>query len=172
MKNYSQKKIAIINDKTTEQNTLVLTLRQQHIAQRYKFTMKTRSSTSRSSRRSSDISGSQRIKRQRPRLQQQQNEKNYSSQDDRRQVVKGMEEEESSSSPKEDNIKRNKRLKNKRRIDECNKKNQNQNDEQKEELKEEEEEVPWYRILFTRGDEEYDRYMRTEWGFEKVSKSR
>ena len=171
MKNYSQKKIAIINDKTTEQNTLVLTLRQQHIAQRYKFTMKTRSSTSRSSRRSSDISGSQRIKRQRPRLQQQQNEKNYSSQDDRRQVVKGMEEEESSSSPKEDNIKRNKRLKNKRRIDECNKQNQNQNDEQKEELKEEEE-VPWYRILFTRGDEEYDRYMRTEWGFEKVSKSR
>ena len=133
--------------------------------------MKTRSSTSRSSRSSSDISGSQRIKRQRPRLQQQQNEKNYSSQDDRRQVVKGMEEEESSSSPKEDNIKRNKRLKNKRRIDECNKQNQNQNDEQKEELKEEEE-VPWYRILFTRGDEEYDRYMRTEWGFEKVSKSR
>jgi len=26
---------------------------------------------------------------------------------------------------------------------------------------------PWYRI-FTKGDEEYDRYMATEWGFEKV----
>ena len=133
--------------------------------------MKTRSSTSRSSRNSSDSSGSQRIKRLRPRLQQQQNDKNYSSQDDRRQVVRGMEEEESSSLPKEDNIKRNKRLESKRRIDECNKQNQDQNDEQKEELKEEEE-VPWYRILFTRGDEEYDRYMRTEWGFVKVSKSR
>ena len=26
---------------------------------------------------------------------------------------------------------------------------------------------PWYRV-FTKGDEEYDRYMATEWGFEKV----
>jgi DNA-3-methyladenine glycosylase I len=26
---------------------------------------------------------------------------------------------------------------------------------------------PWYRTMFTRGDEEYDRYMSTEWGFEK-----
>ena len=37
MKNYSQKKDRIIirdNDKTTEQNTIVLTPRQQHIAQR------------------------------------------------------------------------------------------------------------------------------------------
>lgn len=30
-------------------------------------------------------------------------------------------------------------------------------------------EGPWYRI-FTKGDEEYDRYMATEWGFEKVKK--
>jgi hypothetical protein len=26
---------------------------------------------------------------------------------------------------------------------------------------------PWYR-MFTKGDEEYDQYMATEWGFEKV----
>jgi hypothetical protein len=30
-----------------------------------------------------------------------------------------------------------------------------------------EENPPWYR-LFTKGDEEYDRYMASEWGFEKV----
>jgi hypothetical protein len=28
---------------------------------------------------------------------------------------------------------------------------------------------PWYRKAFTKGDDEYDRYMGTEWGFEKVS---
>ena len=27
---------------------------------------------------------------------------------------------------------------------------------------------PWYQI-FTKGDEEYDQYMATEWGFEQVS---
>lgn len=27
---------------------------------------------------------------------------------------------------------------------------------------------PWY-FMFTKGDEEYDKYMSTEWGFEKVS---
>ena len=27
--------------------------------------------------------------------------------------------------------------------------------------------LPWYRV-FTKGDEEYDTYMATEWGFEKV----
>jgi len=26
--------------------------------------------------------------------------------------------------------------------------------------------VPWYRQMFTRGDEQYDEYMATEWGFE------
>ena len=28
--------------------------------------------------------------------------------------------------------------------------------------------IPWYRAAFTNCDEEYDEYMRTEWGFEKV----
>ena len=27
---------------------------------------------------------------------------------------------------------------------------------------------PWY-YMFTKGDEEYDKYMATEWGFEKVT---
>ena len=31
--------------------------------------------------------------------------------------------------------------------------------------------LPWYH-MFTKGDKEYDQYMATEWGFEKVKEIR